>query len=48
MKKTGMDKYFSGDQLYGDNFDADQIKSWFQDEENALCATLRWQPGLRI
>jgi SAM-dependent methyltransferase len=35
MKQTGMDKYFSGDQLYGDDFDSDQIKSWFQDEENA-------------
>ena len=35
MKQTGMGKYLSGDRLYGDDFDSDQIRDWFQDEENA-------------
>jgi len=28
-----MDKYFSGEKLYGDDFDLDEIKKWFDDEK---------------
>ena len=28
-----MKKYFSGSELYGDNFSLDEIKEWFKDEE---------------
>ncbi|MDO9106967.1 MAG: class I SAM-dependent methyltransferase [Methylovulum sp.] len=32
---SDMKKYFSGECLYGDDFDAPSIKQWYQDEEDA-------------
>jgi SAM-dependent methyltransferase len=35
MTEGGHADYFSGQQLYGDDFTAAQIQDWFRDEENA-------------
>lgn len=33
MTDTILDRYFAGDELYGDSFDAEEIAQWFADEE---------------
>jgi SAM-dependent methyltransferase len=35
VTQSGIDKYLSGRQLYGDDFDADLVQKWYQDEEDA-------------
>src|SRR5450759_3156079 len=35
VTQSGIDKYLSGRQLYGDDLDAYLVQKWYQDEEDA-------------
>jgi SAM-dependent methyltransferase len=48
MADMGWDRYFTGSELYGDSFSAEEIIQWFSDEEEghaSLWATRRKQVG---
>src|SRR5438046_7897075 len=35
-----VETFFRGDKLYGDNFESDQLKQWFEDEKEAYANLL--------
>jgi SAM-dependent methyltransferase len=45
MTATGPLDDFSGENLYGDDFTADQIRDWFRDEENAYLELYAQNPN---